>query len=156
MAIEIERKFLVVGDGWRDQVEDEIRLVQGYLTADARTTVRVRIRGETAYLTIKGATQGISRLEFEYPIPVADAETLLHELAVSPLIEKIRYRVRHGGHLWELDVFAGANAGLVLAELELEAVDEVFARPDWLGAEVSDDPRYFNVNLAQWPYSDWP
>jgi len=156
MGIEIERKFLVVGDGWRDQVEDEIRLVQGYLTEDARTTVRVRIRGETAYLTIKGATQGISRLEFEYPIPVADAETLLRELAVSPLIEKIRYRVRHGGHLWELDVFAGANAGLVLAELELETVDEVFARPDWLGAEVSDDPRYFNVNLAQWPYSDWP
>ncbi|MBK1653600.1 CYTH domain-containing protein [Allochromatium vinosum] len=155
MAIEIERKFLVVGDGWRDQVEDEIRLVQGYLTEDARTTVRVRIRGETAYLTIKGATQGISRLEFEYPIPVADAETLLHELAVSPLIEKIRYRVRHGGHLWELDVFAGANAGLVLAELELETVDEVFARPDWLGAEVSDDPRYFNVNLAQWPYGNW-
>ncbi|ADC62180.1 CYTH domain-containing protein [Allochromatium vinosum] len=155
MAIEIERKFLVVGDGWRDQVEDEIRLVQGYLTEDARTTVRVRIRGETAYLTIKGATQGISRLEFEYPIPVADAETLLHELAVSPLIEKIRYRVRHGGHLWELDVFAGANAGLVLAELELETVDEVFARPDWLGSEVSDDPRYFNVNLAQWPYGNW-
>ena len=155
MGIEIERKFLVVGDGWRDQVEDEIRLVQGYLTEDARTTVRVRIRGETAYLTIKGATQGISRLEFEYPIPVADAETLLHELAVSPLIEKIRYRVRHGGHLWELDVFAGANAGLVLAELELETVDEVFARPDWLGAEVSDDPRYFNVNLAQWPYGNW-
>ena len=155
MAIEIERKFLVVGDGWRDQVEDETRLVQGYLTEDARTTVRVRIRGETAWLTLKGATQGISRLEFEYPIPVADAETLLRELAVSPLIEKTRYRVRHGGHLWELDVFAGANAGLVLAELELERVDEVFERPDWLGAEVSDDPRYFNANLARHPYGAW-
>ena len=155
MAVEIERKFLVVGEGWRDQVEDETRLVQGYLNRDARTTVRVRIHGETAWLTLKGKTQGISRLEFEYPIPVEDAETLLRELAVSPLIEKTRYRVRHGGRLWELDVFAGANAGLVLAELELETVDEHFERPDWLGAEVSDDPRYFNVNLARHPYRDW-
>jgi adenylate cyclase len=97
MGVEIERKFLVVGEGWRDQVEDETRLVQGYLTEDARTTVRVRIRGETAWLTLKGKTQGISRLEFEYPIPVDDAETLLRELAVSPLVEKTRYRVPHGG-----------------------------------------------------------
>ncbi|MCK7578508.1 MAG: CYTH domain-containing protein [Chromatiales bacterium] len=155
MAVEIERKFLVVGEGWRDQVEDETRLVQGYLNQDARTTVRVRIHGETAWLTLKGKTQGISRLEFEYPIPVEDAETLLRELAVSPLIEKTRYRVRHGGRLWELDVFAGANAGLVLAELELETVDEHVERPDWLGTEVSDDPRYFNVNLARNPYRDW-
>ncbi|BCU07128.1 CYTH domain-containing protein [Allochromatium tepidum] len=155
MAIEIERKFLVVGEGWRDRVGDATRLVQGYLTEDARTTVRVRIRGETAWLTLKGASRGISRLEFEYPIPVDDAETLLRELAVSPLIEKTRYRVPHAGHLWELDVFAGANAGLVLAELELERVDEAFERPDWLGAEVSDDPRYFNVNLARHPYRDW-
>lgn len=155
MAIEIERKFQVVGDDWRDQVEDETRLVQGYLSESARTTVRVRIRGETAWLTLKGATQGISRLEFEYPIPVTDAETLLRELAVSPLIEKTRYRVRHAGHLWELDVFAGANTGLVLAELELRTVDEAFERPDWLGDEVSDDPRYFNVNLARHPYRDW-
>lgn len=155
MAVEIERKFLVAGDGWRDRVEGETRLVQGYLNEDARTTVRVRIRGETAWLTLKGATQGISRLEFEYPIPVADAETLLRELAVSPLIEKTRYRVRHGGHLWELDVFADANAGLMLAELELTTVDEAFERPDWLGAEVSDDPRYFNANLARHPYRDW-
>ena len=155
MAIEIERKFLVVDDGWRDQVEDETRLVQGYLTEEARLTVRARIRGEMAWLTLKGASRGISRLEFEYPIPVADAETLLRELAVSPLIEKTRYCVRHGGRLWELDVFAGANAGLVLAELELERVDDAFERPDWLGTEVSDDPRYFNVNLARHPYRDW-
>ena len=155
MAIEIERKFLVVGEGWRDHVEAETRLVQGYLSEEARTTVRVRIRGETAWLTLKGATQGISRLEFEYPIPVADAEILLRELAVSPLIEKTRYHVRHERHLWELDVFTGANAGLVLAELELTAVDEDFERPDWLGAEVSDDPRYFNVNLARHPYERW-
>ncbi len=155
MGVEIERKFLVVGEGWRDQVEDETRLVQGYLTEDARTTVRVRIHGETARLTLKGASRGISRLEFEYPIPVEDAETLLRELAVSPLVEKTRYRVPHAGHVWELDVFAGANAGLVLAELELTTVDEAFERPDWLGAEVSDDPRYFNVNLARHPYRDW-
>jgi adenylate cyclase len=155
MAIEIERKFLVIGEGWREQVEDETRLVQGYLSEDARTTVRVRIRGDTAWLTLKGKTQGISRLEFEYPIPVDEAETLLRELAVSPLIEKTRYGVSHGGHVWELDVFAGANAGLVLAELELTTVDEAFERPDWLGAEVSDDLRYFNVNLARHPYRDW-
>ncbi|QGU33171.1 CYTH domain-containing protein [Thermochromatium tepidum] len=155
MAIEIERKFLVVGEAWRDQVEDETRLVQGYLTEDAHITVRVRIRGDTAWLSLKGKTQGICRLEFEYPIPIDDAETLLRELAVSPLIEKTRYRVRHAGHLWELDVFAGANAGLVLAELELKDLDETFVRPDWLGAEVSNDPRYFNVNLARHPYCDW-
>ncbi|MGQ9658947.1 MAG: CYTH domain-containing protein [Thermochromatium sp.] len=155
MAYEIERKFLVVGEGWRDQVEDATRLVQGYLTEDARTTVRVRICGTRAWLTLKGQTQGISRLEFQYPIPIDEAEILLRELAVLPLIEKTRYRVRHGGHVWELDVFAGANAGLVLAELELERVDEAFERPDWLGAEVSDDPRYFNVNLARYPYGNW-
>ena len=155
MPLEIERKFLVVNDRWRANVEDETRLLQGYLAEGARATVRARIRGDRAYLTIKGATRGITRLEFEYPIPVADAEMLLRELAVSPLIEKTRYRVRQGGHVWDLDVFAGENAGLVLAELELESEEAVFERPDWAGQEVSDDPRYFNVNLARHPYGRW-
>ena len=155
MALEIERKFLVVNERWREHVEAESRLVQGYLTASGPVTVRVRRDGIQAYLTLKGATQGISRREFEYPLPLADAEILLRELTVLPLIEKTRYHVRHGRHLWDLDVFAGDNAGLVLAELELEQVAEAFARPDWLGAEVSADPRYFNAQLARHPYCRW-
>lgn len=155
MSFEIERKFLVINAGWRDQIEAETRLIQGYLTASGPVTVRVRLDATQAYLTLKGATTGISRHEFEYPIPFADAETLLRELAVLPLIEKTRYRVRHGRHLWDLDVFAGENAGLVLAELELEQVAETFERPAWLGAEVSADPRYFNSQLAQHPYCRW-
>lgn len=155
MGVEIERKFLVARDTWWAGVEGETRILQGYLAEGGRATVRARIRGDAAYLTLKGPTSGISRLEFEYPIPVADAEILLRELAVSPLIEKVRYRVRAGRHVWDLDVFAGANAGLVLAEVELEAEDADFERPDWAGEEVSDDPRYFNVNLARHPYGHW-
>ncbi len=155
MGVEIERKFLVARETWRASVEGETRILQGYLAEGQRSTVRARIRGDAAYLTIKGATSGISRLEFEYPIPVADAEILLRELAVSPLIEKVRYRVRCGHHVWDLDVFSGANAGLVLAEIELDAENAAFERPDWVGEEVSVDPRYFNVNLARHPYSRW-
>ena len=152
MAVEIERKFLVCNDTWRADLVSETRLLQGYLTQGPGPTVRVRISGELAYLTLKGATNGVSRLEFEYPIPVADARTLLRELAVSPLIEKTRYRVRSGADVWDLDVFAGENAGLVLAEIELPSEDAPFERPDWLGEEVSDDPRYFNASLARHPF----
>ncbi|MBK1722853.1 CYTH domain-containing protein [Thiocystis violacea] len=155
MAVEIERKFLVCSDSWRAAVEEETHILQGYLAEGSAATVRVRVRGDLAYLTIKGATQGISRLEFEYRIPVEDAEIMLRELAVSPVIEKVRYRVRRGRHLWDLDVFAGENAGLVMAEIELDAEEADFERPDWAGEEVSGDPRYFNVNLAQLPYRRW-
>ncbi|MBK1702709.1 CYTH domain-containing protein [Thiococcus pfennigii] len=155
MAVEIERKFLVAGDGWRAAVLSETRILQGYLVNQATATVRARVAGERAYLTIKGPGNGLSRSEYEYPIPVADAEAMLGELAVSPPIEKTRYRVRAGDHVWDLDVFAGANAGLVMAEVELAAEDEVFARPDWLGEEVTGDPRYYNVNLARCPYLSW-
>jgi len=155
MAVEIERKFLVRGASWRDRVLSETRLLQGYLSADPGLTVRARIRGETAFLTLKGRTRGISRAEFEYPIPVADAEAMLRDLAVSPLIEKTRFRVACGDHVWDLDVFAGENAGLVLAEIELESEDAPFEHPDWLGEEVSDDPRYYNVNLASHPFGRW-
>jgi adenylate cyclase len=155
MALEIERKFLVVRDSWRTQAESESRIMQGYVANNANATVRVRVKGADAFLTIKGATRGITRSEFEYAIPVADAEDMLRELAVSPPVDKMRYKVRVGGRLWDLDVFAGSNAGLVLAEVELAAEDEAIEMPDWAGAEVTADPRYYNVNLARNPYGNW-
>lgn len=155
MAIEIERKFLVKDDSWRARAESESRIRQGYLSADARLTVRVRVRDDQACLTLKGATQGIARSEFEYGIPPADAEAMLAEFALGPLIDKRRYLVHEGGWLWEIDEFAGQNQGLVLAEIELPSADQAFSRPQWLGAEVSDDPRYFNASLARHPFSRW-
>jgi adenylate cyclase len=155
MPIEIERKFLVRNESWRDAVVSQAHIMQGYLANNANATVRVRVKGESAYLTVKGPGLGISRSEYEYPIPVADARAMLQDLAVSPPVDKVRHRVRVGDHLWDLDVFSGENAGLVMAEIELGAEDEVFERPAWLGAEVSGDPRYFNVNLARNPYRHW-
>lgn len=155
MATEIERKFLIKTDGWRDAVISETRLVQGYLVSQPGLTLRVRIAGGQAMLTLKGATSGISRAEYEYPIPLADAEAMLATLVVGPTIEKTRHCVRHGAHVWELDIFAGANAGLALAEIELGSPDEPFEHPAWAGAEVSDDPRYYNANLVRHPFRDW-
>lgn len=154
MAIEIERKFLLAGDAWRTHVESTRRLAQGYLGGE-RASLRVRIGGEAAWLTIKARSAGRARREFEYPIPPADAEILLAELCLPGRIEKLRHHVRHAGMLWEIDEFLGANAGLVVAEIELPAVDAGFARPDWLGREVSDDLRYYNSALAQRPYAQW-
>ncbi len=154
MGVEIERKYLVVGDAWRAQVVSATRIVQGYL-ARGEVTVRARIRGDRAYLTIKGRSQGIARSEFEYEIPVSDAEAMLTELAEGPVVEKTRHLIDVGGHTWELDVFAGANEGLVMAEVELADADEQFDLPQWAGEEVSDDPRYYNVNLAREPFSQW-
>jgi adenylate cyclase len=155
MPVEIERKFLVADDSWRDQAESETRIMQGYLVNTPDLTVRVRVKGEAAFLTLKGATRGLSRSEFEYPIPVADAEDMLRELSISAPIDKVRYGVRVGRHLWELDVFAGENAGLVMAEVELASEDEDFEMPAWAGREVSGDQRYYNVNLARHPYKHW-
>lgn len=155
MATEIERKFLVSDDSWRQSVELEVPVLQGYLAGTDRLTLRARLQGDQGVLTVKGASRGISRSEFEYPIPAADAQAMLAELAEHSIIEKTRYLVRFGAHLWEIDVFAGDNAGLVLAEIELGAEDEAFERPAWLGPEVSDDPRYYNANLARHPYKDW-
>ena len=155
MATEIERKFLVSGDGWRDAVATETHLMQGYLASSSRATVRVRVKGDKGIMTIKGATQGISRAEFEYPIPVEDARAMLDTLTETGIVDKVRYRVPCGAHTWEVDVFAGDNAGLVLAEVELGSEDESFERPDWLGEEVSDDARYYNANLARNPYRSW-
>jgi adenylate cyclase len=155
MPTEIERKFLVTGESWRDAVESKTRMIQGYLTENQNATVRVRVAGDRAFLTIKGMMRGLTRSEYEYPIAPADAAAMLEELAVSPPIEKVRYRVRCGEHVWDLDVFAGENAGLVMAEVELGMEDEVFQMPDWAGREVTGDKRYYNVNLARHPFRHW-
>jgi adenylate cyclase len=152
MAIEIERKFLVVGDAWRDA--PPVFYSQGYLNRDKARTVRVRIAGEEAFLTIKGTSVGARRAEFEYPIPVWDARELL-ALCEQPLIEKNRRKVLHEGFVWEVDEFLGENLGLVVAEIELPAEDAGFAKPDWVGDEVTEDARYFNSNLSRVPFNRW-
>ena len=152
MATEIERKFLVVGNAWH--TTSGTRICQGYLNRDKDRTVRVRIAGAQAYLTIKGATTGNTRAEFEYEIPLQDAEQLL-SLCDGPTVEKIRHHINHGDHLWEVDEFLGQNAGLVVAEIELTSEGEAFANPPWLGREVSDDRRYFNSQLAVNPFCNW-
>ncbi|MDT8989980.1 CYTH domain-containing protein [Curvibacter sp. APW13] len=152
MGVEIERKFLVRGEGWRQGPGE--RLVQGYLNRDKARTVRVRVAGDAAFLTIKGISVGATRAEFEYPIPLADAQALL-ALCDGPLVDKTRYRIPAGDVVWEVDEFAGDNTGLVVAEVELAREDAQFVRPDWLGEEVTHDARYFNSNLAQHPFSRW-
>ncbi|MBD1914819.1 MULTISPECIES: CYTH domain-containing protein [Cyanophyceae] len=154
MGQEIERKFLVVGDGWRQAAQGEL-IRQGYIpTQDART-VRVRRVGDRAYLTLKGPAVGLVRPEFEYPIPVADAQTMLATLCQPPLIEKTRYRLPLGNVVWEIDEFLGENQGLIVAEVELTSADQVVNLPDWIGAEVSYDSRYQNSNLARHPFRSW-
>jgi adenylate cyclase len=152
MATEIERKFLVEGAGWRQG--DSVRLRQGYLNRDSRRTVRVRLAGAKAFLTVKGVPQGVTRAEFEYEIPVADAEQML-KLSDGPIVEKNRHVIVHDGSKWEVDEFLGDNAGLVVAEIELTSEDQPFSRPPWLGREVTRDPRYSNSNLAAHPYKQW-
>lgn len=158
MALEIERKFLVVHDGWRSQVTASKRLRQGYLTVlgeGARASVRVRVDGKQGYLNIKSMTLGVHRHEFEYVIPLDEANEILDTLVSGPIIDKTRHLIPYGQHLWEVDEFHGDNAGLIIAEIELASLDEPFARPDWIGADVSDDPRYYNVSLIQHPYCQW-
>ena len=155
MGMEIERKFLVINDHWRAAAEACVDVIQGYFTTDQQCSIRVRLSGDNANLNIKSATLGITRSEYDYPIPAADAREMLEHLCTKPLIEKKRYQVRYALHHWEIDVFSGANSGLVVAEIELAHVDEQFTRPDWVGAEVSDDPRYYNVCLVNHPYRDW-
>lgn len=154
MAHEIERKFLVVDSSWKANAPG-VLFRQGYLSTDKARTVRVRLEGERGVLTIKGLTRGVTRLEFEYDIPADDAIRMLDELCERPLIEKTRYRVAVGRHVWDVDEFHGDNAGLVVAEVELTSPDDAFERPSWIGREVSDDPRYFNANLVSHPYRSW-
>lgn len=161
MGIEIERKFLVANSSWRQHVVRSEPIAQGYLVAaralhegTARASVRVRRSGDQAWLNIKSATLGIERAEYEYAVPTADAEAMLASLC-GGVLEKIRHHVLVDGTLFEVDEFGGANAGLVVAEVELPAVDAAFPKPSWLGAEVSALGRYYNVNLIEHPYRLW-
>ncbi|HOI48540.1 MAG TPA: CYTH domain-containing protein [Prolixibacteraceae bacterium] len=150
---EIERKFLIDPQRFVKTANATV-MSQGYLSVDPERVVRVRVEGEQAWLTIKGKISGVTRDEFEYPVPVADARQLLL-LAVFPPVEKIRHRVKVEGFLWEVDEFLGANQGLWLAEIELEDENQLFVRPEWLGSEVTHDRRYYNSQLAQFPFSQW-
>ena len=154
MAKEIERKFLVTDFSWRDVATKKLYR-QGYIPTLNRTSVRVRIVGEQGYLTVKGPNTGLTRLEYEYEIPLADAGDLLSHFCSMPLIEKWRYQLAIGNHLWEIDEFLGDNAGLVLAEIELTSETDPFVLPSWVGQEVSHDARYYNSNLAKNPYGSW-
>ena len=153
MAIEIERKFLLRNDAWRAQAQRSVRMVQAYLGGE-RCSVRVRIEGTVARMNVKSLELGRRRLEFEFELPLADAEGLL-EAFCPERVEKTRHYVPHAGRTWEIDEFDGPNRGLVLAEIELEHEDEEFPRPPWLGAEVTHEARYYNVSLATRPYSRW-
>lgn len=154
MANEIEHKYLVHKDAWTPSTAG-VLYRQGYLSSAKECVVRVRIAGDTTFLTVKGLTTGVTRLEFEYPVPLADAAIMLDQLCTAPLIEKTRYREEYRGHCWEIDEFHGDNAGLLIAEIELDSADERFAVPPWAAANVSGDPRYFNSNLAANPYKNW-
>jgi adenylate cyclase len=153
MGKEIERKFLVTGNTWRNSKGVVVR--QGHLSMDKERVVRVRTAGEKGFLTIKGKGRGLTRPEYEYEIPVQDAEEMLDGLCTGYLIEKIRYYVHHEGLTWEIDEFKGENQGLVVAEVEIESEDQEISKPNWVGEEVSDDPRYLNVNLAHHPFREW-
>lgn len=152
MAVEIERKFLVHEGEWRQA--RGVRVTQGYLSRDKHRTVRVRTAGDRAWLTIKGLTTGASRAEFEYGISAADGEQLL-KLCLEPLVEKTRRTIAVDGLVWEVDEFLGDNAGLVVAEIELQSEAQSFAKPDWLGEEITHDARYFNSSLAEHPFAAW-
>jgi adenylate cyclase len=154
MAVEIERKFLLASDAWRAAVERSERLVQGYLGGE-RASVRVRIGGDSAFLNIKARVRGAERLEFEYPVPLADAEQMLDALSLPGRVEKIRHHLHLDGAHFEIDEFLGDSRGLLVAEIELDSVDAAFPRPAWLGREVTDESRFYNVALAERPYAQW-
>lgn len=155
MAIEIERKFLIVSDEWRQQVSKSVAFHQGYLSNNKEASVRVRIEGDQANINIKGMTIGASRPEYEYAIPVVEAKEMLQNLCAQPQIEKTRHYIELDGKTWELDEFHGDNLGLIVAEVELEHVDEVFTHPNWLGKEVTEEVQYYNVMLTKNPFSQW-
>ncbi|ACN17631.1 conserved hypothetical protein [Desulforapulum autotrophicum HRM2] len=155
MAIEIERKFLLRHDTWQQQAKTHVAMRQGYIKNSVEGVVRVRIVDTAAFLTIKGQTCSFTRLEYEYPIPIADAQEMLDRLCPKPLVEKQRFFIDHGGFTWCVDQFTGANMGLVLAEIELESEDQTFEPPAWIGREVTKDPRYYNASLVNHPYLEW-
>jgi adenylate cyclase len=155
VGIEIEYKFLVKNDNWRENAGEGLFYRQGFIASDATGMVRVSLTDDKSWLTIKRAKTPIHRLEYEYPLPRHDAEEMLRDACLPGNIVKQRYRLPHAGHVWEIDVFAAENAGLVVAEIELSSAGEAFERPDWLGKDISTDPRYFAMNLARHPYRAW-
>ena len=155
MGTEIERKFTLKNEDWREEVTNSQRYVQGYLAGNERTSVRVRIAGEKANINIKSATLGIFRQEYEYSIPLEDAQKMLDDLCEKPVIDKIRHLVTFENKLWEIDEFSGENQGLIVAEIELNDIDEKFELPQWANEDVSHDKRYYNVCLVTHPYKDW-
>lgn len=155
MAIEIEHKFLLSNENWRQSVSNSTYYKQGYLSQGKNGVVRIRVSDNEAWLVIKGATIGTSRPEFTYDIPLAEAHELLDQLCEKPLIEKIRHFIHAGDHVWEIDEFKGDNEGLIVAEIELTTEGEPFDKPEWIGQEVTDDPRYYNNNLATNPFKNW-
>lgn len=154
MGIEIERKFLI-DETKLPPLTNGYTIKQGYIPTRDHTTVRIRIRNKEAFLTIKGKSEGASRLEFEYPIPLADAQAMITNLCSTSLIDKTRYLINHEGHTWELDVFEGANKGLIVAKIELGSEEEVFTLPEWVSEEVTYQVRYFNSQLVENPYTEW-
>jgi len=156
MALEVEHKFLLVNDEWRNEISNSVFYKQGYLTSSPLSSIRVRVSDNQAWLNIKSATIGTHRQEFEYEIPLADAQEILDGLCIKPLLEKTRHFVHCDQHVWEIDEFLGDNAGLIVAEIELAEIGEDFARPNWLGREVTHDLRYYNNNLVKHPFKDWP
>lgn len=155
MAIEVEHKFLLADNSWREHIERSVNYRQGYLSSQATSSVRVRSSDKQAWLNIKSATIGSHRHEYEYEIPMADAEEILANLCRKPLIEKTRHFIIDHGNTWEIDEFYGDNQGLIVAEIELSEVGQTFVKPDWLGIEVTHDLRYYNNNLSVHPYSEW-
>jgi adenylate cyclase len=159
MAREIERKFLLINDDWRSLVKQKTRFVQGYLNqieaGQSKSSIRIRIEGEQANINIKSLEIGLSRDEYEYAVPLDDAEQMLAKLAVGPIIEKNRYLVDFAGLTWEIDEFFGDNAGLVIAEVELEHENQAITMPEWAGSEVTHDVKYYNISLSKHPYKDW-
>lgn len=154
MALEIERKYLIDLEKI-SPLENGIRIKQGYLSTNKNAVVRVRVKNDKAYLTIKGSNSGIARLEFEYEIPLNEANEMLEKLCQKPVIDKTRYLINHENHTWEVDIFYGDNEGLVVAEVELSSEDEHINLPSWVKEEVSHDDRYFNSNLMKLPFKDW-
>jgi adenylate cyclase len=155
MAIEIEHKFLLSNDTWRQNVSKQFEYQQGYLTSAPTSSIRIRISDDQAWLNIKSATIGTQRHEYEYIIPLEDARELMINLCGKPFIDKTRYIVINDKNTWEIDEFHGANEGLVIAEIELSSVDEIFTKPEWLGSEVTNERRYYNNNLAVNPFTLW-
>lgn len=155
MALEIEHKFLLKNDQWRNSISNSFEYKQGYLISDDQRSVRVRLSGSQAWLNIKSATIGSQRLEYEYEIPKEEGLEILESLCLKPLVEKTRYLVPYQQHTWEIDVFKGENEGLIVAEIELSEPNEDFALPEWVGIEVTEDIRYYNNNLSQHPYKHW-